>query len=483
LFPLFSVGRCNYKLKFVEENAKIKIEATPYPFPSNTFVGNQVPFTPVQVEAIRSGLSSGLTLVVGPPGTGKTDVAVQIIANLFHSFPSQRTIIITHSNAALNDLFEKVMTRGDIEERYMIRLGSGERDLRTTSDHDFTKNGRVQHSLQRRGILLEAVQLLSESLGVSSVAERGVNGEPSYNCQSAEYFYLHHVVRRIQLFEQKVDDMNIKNYNNGGVTNSSSIDVLSIFPFKEYFNVKESVPVQDAFHKISSITNIFSELAEYRPLELLRSQRQRTDYLLTKQARIVAMTCTHAAIARSHLIDLSFQYDNIVVEEAGQMLEIETFIPFLLQKGEADETETCRLKRVCLIGDHNQLPPVVKNIAFQKFSNLDQSMFYRLIRLNVPYIQLNFQGRARADIAKLYRLVLFISFRFAFFHNFFSSRSRVFSLTAFFSWRYNNLGNLEHVQALPAYEAANAGFAHCFQFINVLDFEVSAAIIVDLISN
>jgi intron-binding protein aquarius len=134
--------------------------------------------------------------------------------------------------------------------------------------------------------------------------------------------------------------------------------------------------------------------------------------LLTKQARIVAMTCTHAAIARSHLIDLGFQYDNIVVEEAGQMLEIETFIPFLLQKGEADETETCRLKRVCLIGDHNQLPPVVKNIAFQKFSNLDQSMFYRLIRLNVPYIQLNFQGRARADIAKLYRLVSFISFRF-----------------------------------------------------------------------
>ena len=31
----------------------------------------------MQVEAIRSGVNPGLTMVVGPPGTGKTDTAVQ----------------------------------------------------------------------------------------------------------------------------------------------------------------------------------------------------------------------------------------------------------------------------------------------------------------------------------------------------------------------------------------------------------------------
>jgi pantothenate kinase-related protein Tda10 len=31
-----------------------------------------------QIEAIRSGMNPGLTMVVGPPGTGKTDVAVQV---------------------------------------------------------------------------------------------------------------------------------------------------------------------------------------------------------------------------------------------------------------------------------------------------------------------------------------------------------------------------------------------------------------------
>lgn len=92
-----------------------------------------VPFTPTQVEAIRSGMQPGLTVVVGPPGTGKTDVAVQIISNIYHNFPNQRTLIVTHSNQALNQLFEKIMML-DIDERHLLRLGHGEEALETEKD-------------------------------------------------------------------------------------------------------------------------------------------------------------------------------------------------------------------------------------------------------------------------------------------------------------------------------------------------------------
>ena len=68
--------------------------------------------------------------MVGPPGTGKTDVAVQIIANIYHNFPEQRTVIVTHSNQALNQLFEKIMAL-DIDERHLLRLGHGEEALET----------------------------------------------------------------------------------------------------------------------------------------------------------------------------------------------------------------------------------------------------------------------------------------------------------------------------------------------------------------
>lgn len=44
-----------------------------------------------------------------------------------------------------------------------------------------------------------------------------------------------------------------------------------------------------------------------------------------------------------------------------------------------------------MIGDHHQLPPVVKNMAFQKYAHLDQSLFTRFVRLGTPYLELNAQ--------------------------------------------------------------------------------------------
>ena len=51
----------------------------PGPYPERARKTNSVRFTPVQVGAILAGTNEGLTQVVGPPGTGKTDTAVQII--------------------------------------------------------------------------------------------------------------------------------------------------------------------------------------------------------------------------------------------------------------------------------------------------------------------------------------------------------------------------------------------------------------------
>ena len=103
-------------------------------------------------------------------------------------------------------------------------------------------------------------------------------------------------------------------------------------------------------------------------------------------------------------------------------------------------TGKSRLKRVLLIGDHHQLPPVVKNLAFQKYSRLDQSLFARLVRLGVPATQLDFQGRARPAIANLYR------------------------------WRYTSLGDLPGVLTPDGPHAlAVPGFLHDFQLVHVAD--------------
>lgn len=83
-------------------------------------------------------------MIVGPPGTGKTDVAVQIVNLLYHNFPKERTIVITHSNHALNDIFEKISYLC-IDEKHLLRLGVGEKDLKLKKE--FSRQGRINYML------------------------------------------------------------------------------------------------------------------------------------------------------------------------------------------------------------------------------------------------------------------------------------------------------------------------------------------------
>lgn len=373
-----------------EKNA-IKVETYSIPrrgpYVCNAPKQNTVRFTPTQVEAIRSGMQPGLTLVVGPPGTGKTDVAVQIISNLYHNHPNQRTLIVTHSNQALNQLFEKIMAL-DIDERHLLRLGHGEEALET--EKDFSRYGRVNYVLRQRMQLLNQVQKLQESLGVG--------GDVAYTCETAGYFYLYQVLARWEKFCSRVEQIR----ESAGGANEWALTFTQEFPFAKFFAdapqplfrgesfVADFEVAQSCFRYIA---HIFQELEEFRAFELLRNGLDRSKYLLVKEAKIIAMTCTHAALKRKELVNLGFTYDNILMEESAQILEIETFIPLLLQNPMDGFN---RLKRWIMIGDHHQLPPVIKNMAFQKYSNMEQSLFTRLVRLGVPTVDLDGQGRARS---------------------------------------------------------------------------------------
>lgn len=388
---------------------------------------NQIRFTPTQVEAIKAGMQPGLTMVVGPPGTGKTDVAVQIISNLYHNFPNQRILIVTHSNQALNQLFEKIMML-DVDDRHLLRLGHGEEELET--EKDFSRYGRINYVLSRRLELLEDVERLQKCLGAP--------GDMAFSCESARLFYLNYVYASWEKYKEMVAIEKGKDV---------PVDLIAQeFPFLDFFkdapqplfkgkSYEEDYEI--AVNCFKYIEQIFTLLDEFRAFELLRGGGDRSKFLLVKEAKIIAMTCTHAALKRSELVEMGFKFDTILMEEAAQILEIETFIPLLVQKVEDGFN---RLKRWIMIGDHHQLPPVIKNMSFQKYSNMEQSLFTRLVRLGVPTVDLDAQGRARPSICDLYK------------------------------WRYKNLGNLGHVERGLEYKLANPGFQYEFQFINVEDF-------------
>lgn len=63
---------------------------------------------------------------------------MQVLNLLYHNYPGQRTLVVAHSNQALNDVFEKTIQR-DVPARYLLRLGMGQEELAT--DVDFSRVG------------------------------------------------------------------------------------------------------------------------------------------------------------------------------------------------------------------------------------------------------------------------------------------------------------------------------------------------------
>lgn len=396
------------------------------PYPVDAPKWNNVRFTASQVEAIISGTQPGLTVIVGPPGTGKTDVATQIISNIYHNFPEQRTLLVAHSNQALNQLFAKIAAL-DIDERHLLRLGHGEEEL--DLEGSFSKHGRIESFMDNRNRHLQEVNRLAASIGAP-----GAHGN---SAETAGYFDSVYIQPAWTKFTESA-----------ALDKFSPADMIQAFPFHHFFsNAPQPLfPPNTDRQSVLDIANgcwhhiskIFSELKDVQPFEILKKEKDKANYLLTNEARIIAMTSTHAAMRRGEIANLGFHYDNVVLEEAAQITEIENFIPLAMQK---PKDGTTPLQRVVLCGDHYQNSPVIQNFAFRHFANLEQSLFSRLIRLGIPAITLDQQGRARPSIAALYQ------------------------------WRYPNLGNLPHVESLKEFQTANAGFRYDYQFIDVPDYK------------
>jgi intron-binding protein aquarius len=164
----------------------------------------------------------------------------------------------------------------------------------------------------------------------------------AHSCETAAHFHLHTVLARWEHFVSEAKRIKEPAEALHFIANQ--------FPFLRFFNSAgdaamavdgEQQPAAPALFAgkdvrddldtatscFRSIQHIFEELHETLPFELLRAFKDRGNYLLTNHARVIAMTCTHAAIKRSELVALGFQFDNLVMEEAAQVLDIETFIP------------------------------------------------------------------------------------------------------------------------------------------------------------
>lgn len=292
--------------------------------------------TPNQLAAVESGINPGLTLVVGPPGTGKTDVAVEIVSHLYRRDPSERVVVVAHSNAALDDLFSKLVRRGAVDPRHMMRLGAGEglgaavtRALASSSSSSgegndgidgndenteseaakaFSRSGRVAHCLSRRLHALAHVSALASSLPLSvgcharavSQTALAALGDVGSTCETAECFYKAVVLPLVASFREQQAALasSLPQAQGQGQAQAQAQGQQLVFPFAAFFAAtlegQRGAGGEGAEGALDAgahdgclewLEALFSELRAFRPLEVLRSDYQRGNFILLNQVR------------------------------------------------------------------------------------------------------------------------------------------------------------------------------------------------------
>eukprot|EP00842_Homolaphlyctis_polyrhiza_P004514 jgi/Hompol1/5063/HPOL_001001-RA len=370
---------------------------------------NPVKFTPSQASAILSGSLPGLCLIASTPGSGEVAVAAQIAANIAHTHINERTLIVAPSKEQLVSLLSHTIQCG-VDERFVLSLGHGFADLRADTDEALSKLGRINHLLARRAAHLARVDQLA--------ADFGIAGAHGATCETAYYFFRDHVKPRWTQFENTALGGAESNAAHESQASSFSLDaIIKGFPFSAYFTsdgqTKASIfdgitTAENAAAKARAlyrqIEQIFAELDETHALEILRARKDRANYIVTKQARVIGIVAQDAPLLRKELAHLGFHFENLIVASAHELFEIETFVPLLLSKNTTSQTDNgdFSLHRIVMVGDPTQLAPTVRSTALRSYSNFNQSMFVRLIKLGVPTVELNEQGRSRPSIASVY---------------------------------------------------------------------------------
>ncbi|KAJ8336970.1 hypothetical protein SKAU_G00381900 [Synaphobranchus kaupii] len=133
---------------------------------------------------------------------------------------------------------------------------------------------------------------------------------------------------------------------------------------------------------------IFHENEYQRIVDRMDELRRQDDETVLRSASVIGMTTTGAARYRRVLQDI--QPRIVVVEEAAEVLEAHIIT-----------TLTSACQHLILIGDHQQLRPSATVYELARNFNLEVSLFERLIRMDVPYVRLDYQHRMRPEIAKL----------------------------------------------------------------------------------
>lgn len=291
-----------------------------------------------QLRAVATMLSNRLSLIQGPPGTGKTHTLVSTLKLLKHHFAVPHPILLSaHTNVAVDNLVEAAAGAGLNVVRVgtstaMTSSGGKNGEAKAHDNNEARKKTMDQYSLERKMEKHPLYPKLEESRLSMALLKRKIAKIYEDELRSS--------------LKQHADKQEAEDINNlaSQPRESSDLGARTIPPLV----AQQLAPLRKSLGRCAQQCYMLS---------------RRIHASILYEADVVCSTLLSSSSAALKCIDFPL----VFIDECTQAQEVFSLVPMM--KG---------AKQVGLIGDHKQLPPVLKSSQGKKQGGA-KSLFERLV--------------------------------------------------------------------------------------------------------
>jgi len=334
----------------------------------------------VKVVELALGLEDGqILIVVGPPGTGKTEVIAKIAYELAKR--GEKILITSHTNIAVDNALEKL---ADIEDLELVRVGRPEK----ISD----KLKKVMLSKVRYEKppykLVESIKRLENEIRIIKESLKKLRNL-KIEVRETKKKYLTETLEKIRsindpeleqiakILEIDIEISRKKEYiekylrpTNEALKRKRKRFQMEIKNLKQ---IKKELLKSSGLKKVTKkeLYNLLRKKEEARMNELVHKKSELKNLLdLAEKTVLERSDVVGSTIIRSHLGTMfNISFDTVIVDEGSQIS-----IPLGLMS-------LIKGKKWVIIGDHLQLLPIFRNIKSEAIEAHEMlSVFYYLIK-------------------------------------------------------------------------------------------------------
>ena len=316
--------------------------------------GNTISLNEKQREAFQKLISYGpLSMLQGPPGTGKTEFIAAFVHYLIEKQDVHNILLVSQSHEAVNTAAERIRRHcqslgttleavrfsnresavsDGLKDVYSQSIVSGKRDL-----FKVDVKYRIKALAQPLGLEENYLERLTEvEVSIVGLIRKAIRISEQINSKDrepSEAATLRKQGKQLsQLLSERIADLGIS-------IPALPSDLLNLESVIATLLDERYAVRPDEAKKARALIKISRDM-----IDVLNTERVNYDEFLARSRQLVAGTCV--GIGQRHMGISENQYDWVIIDEAARSIASELAIA--MQSG----------KRVLLVGDHQQLPPL-----------------------------------------------------------------------------------------------------------------------------